>query len=419
MGVPISKECSGGDKVGVCWVPTSQDPMTAERSHAGIGHYADVIDKRDNYDLLVAHKVLRVIPAKDGGPPTVEFRSRDDKNAQVKRVTPKLEVVLSAGAIHTPQILQRSGIGAKAFLKKAGIDVVVDLPGVGYNFQDHCGPRFSFSLAQSFFPNQGSLTSNATFRQEAMEQYKKRPAQGPYTLAMGNSAIYIPLRNVTDHYMDIIHLITEQVESGTALDYLPSDVPDEVKKGYLAQLTLLAKSHAHPEQAILEAPWMSSAPGGGFLLKPLSRGTVMLNPEDHDAEPIVDYRTASNPVDLHVMASFLEFLRRYYATPTMKALGAVEQQPGAGVTKIEDIIESFRGGVTPSFMHPCCTAAMMPKEKGGVVGPDLKVHGVDGLRVVDLSIVPLIPGTHTSATTYAIGEKAAGMIIRKWSGGKM
>jgi choline dehydrogenase len=412
MGVHISKECSGGDKMGVCWVPTSQDPMTAARSHAGLGHYADVIDKRNNYDLLVSHKALRVIPNKDG-PPTVEFRARD-KDAKIQTVTPKLEVILSAGAVHTPQILQRSGIGASKFLESVGIDVVVDLPGVGYNFQDHCGPGFSFSLSQSVSPSQGSLNSNATFRQEALDMYKRRPAQGPYTLAMGNSAIYIPLRNVTDEYMDIIDAITRQAEDKTGLDFLPVGTPEEVKKGYLAQLALLAKSHAHPEQAILESPWMSSAPGAGFLLKPLSRGTVLLDPKNHDAEPIIDYRTASNPVDLQVMASFLKFFRRYYATPTLKAMGAVERSPGPEVTKMEDVIESIRGGITPSFMHPCCTAAMMPRDKGGVVGPDLSVYGVVGLRVVDLSIVPLIPGTHTSATTYAIGEKAADMIVKRW-----
>jgi len=415
MGVHVSKECSGGDKLGVCWVPTSQDPMTAARSHAGLGHYADVIDGRENYDLLVAHKVLRIIPNKDG-PPTVEFRSRNDKDDEVKTVTPKLEVILSAGAIHTPQILQRSGIGDKKFLDKVGIEVEVDLPGVGYNFQDHCGPGFSFSLTTSFSPNQASLNSNATFREEALKQYKERPAQGPYTLAMGNSAIYIPLRNVTEDYTDIIDAINAQVADKTALNYLPEGVPEDVKAGYLAQLSLLAKSHANPEQAILESPFMSSAPGGGFLLKPLSRGTVMLDPDNLYGEPIIDYRTASNPVDLHVMASFVHFFRRYYATPTMKAMGATERSPGADVTKIADIIESIRGGITASFMHPCCTAAMMPREKGGVVGPDLKVYGVEGLRVVDLSVVPVIPGTHTSATTYAIGEKAADMIVRKWAG---
>jgi choline dehydrogenase len=63
--------------------------------------------------------------------------------------------------------------------------------------------------------------------------------------------------------------------------------------------------------------------------------------------------------------------------------------------------------MTFSFMHPCCTAAMMPKSKGGVVGPDLKVHGADGLRIVDMSVLPLLPSSHLSATAYAVAEKVS------------
>ena len=160
----------------------------------------------------------------------------------------------------------------------------------------------------------------------------------------------------------------------------------------------------NPAQPILEAP--CAAPSGiAFLLKPLSRGTVMIDPNNHDAEPIIDYRTCSNPLDFEVMATFVPFFRNYFATPTLVAFGASEVQPGAGARTQDQIVEYLRGAVTASFMHPCCTASMMPKKKGGVVGTDLKVHEVEGLSVVDASIIPVIPGTHTSATAYAIGEK--------------
>lgn len=224
---------------------------------------------------------------------------------------------------------------------------------------------------------------------------------------MGNSAIYVSLPNVTSDYEAIVSAIRAQVEDGSALSYLPEDVPQTVADGYLAQLSLLAESHANPRQPILEAPWLSTTPGNGFLLKPLSRGSVRINVSDPDAEPLIDYRTAENPIDLDVMAAFTPFFRRYFETETLQALGPREVSPGANVTAAEDIIEYMRDVITPSFMHPCCTASMMPESKGGVVGPDLKVHGLGKVRVADISIIPLLPGTHTSATAYAIGEKVS------------
>ncbi|KAK1764936.1 hypothetical protein QBC33DRAFT_612669 [Phialemonium atrogriseum] len=416
-GLEPIKECAGGSKVGICWVPTSQDPVTAERSHAGIGHYQNVIESRDNYDLIVKHKVIRVVYDEDDtefkGPPKVEIKSLEDGSTIL--ATAKAEVIISAGAIHTPQILQRSGIGPASLLDEAGIKVVADLAGVGYNFHDHGGGAgASVSLNKTITPNPGTLSGNKTFSQEALDEYKLRPAQGPYTQAMGNSAVYVSLPLITDQYKDIVDAINKQLSDGTFKSYLPEGAAEPVIEGYKAQLEILAKELSDPESPVMESPFSGGPSGGGFLLKPLSRGTVLLNVSNPEGEPIIDYRSCSNPVDWDILASFVGYFRKYASTPTMQSLGAVEVSPGPAVTAQSDIIKSLRSVVTASFQHPCCTAAMMPREKGGVVGPDVRVHGVGGLSVVDTSIFPLIPGTHTSATAYAIGEKAADIIIRRW-----
>jgi choline dehydrogenase-like flavoprotein len=145
MGILERKECAGGDKDGLCWLPTSEHPVTARRSHSGTGHYAAINTTRTNLDLLVEHQVIRVVyPDKiSSGPPLVEVRSLRDGHSF--NITAKAEVVISAGALHTPVILQRSGIGPASFLKTAGIPVVLDLPGVGSNFQDHSGPGISWN----------------------------------------------------------------------------------------------------------------------------------------------------------------------------------------------------------------------------------------------------------------------------------
>jgi choline dehydrogenase-like flavoprotein len=145
-GVRTRQECAGGDKDGLCWVPTSQHPVTARRSYAGLGHYADVNLTRPNYDLLVNHQVTRVLYPNGNtrsGPPRVEIRSLS--NNTFFNVTAKAEVILSAGTFHTPAILQRSGIGHAPVLRAAGIPVLLDLPGVGSNLQDHSGSGISWN----------------------------------------------------------------------------------------------------------------------------------------------------------------------------------------------------------------------------------------------------------------------------------
>ena len=152
MGLQEPKECAGGDKEGICWVPTSQHPVTALRSHSELGHYAAVIDTRPNYDLLVKHQGVRVVFAKKprhkSSPPLVEVRSLVDNS--LFNVTAKAEVIISAGALHTPTVLLRSGIGPASVLKSAGIPVVLDLPGVGSNLQDHSGPAVSWNCMYPF-----------------------------------------------------------------------------------------------------------------------------------------------------------------------------------------------------------------------------------------------------------------------------
>jgi choline dehydrogenase len=137
--MPVQRECGGGEKHGLCWVPISGYSDTALRSHAGKGHYTEIIATRNNYDLLVNHKVRRVVYATNQttGPPLVEIR--DLATGTDITITATAEVVISAGSLNTPLILQRSGIGYAPFLQQAGIPVVADLPGVGYNLQDHGG----------------------------------------------------------------------------------------------------------------------------------------------------------------------------------------------------------------------------------------------------------------------------------------
>lgn len=185
------KEAAGGDATGVYWCPTSRDPATERRSYAKTGHYDNGAAQRPNFHLFPGHRVTQVI------------LSEDNKVAEGVRITPrdgpmpdtawevkaKREIVLSAGSVHTPQVLQRSGIGPRHILEAAGAVVRVELPGVGYNLQDHMnfGIGFTCGLLLFFFPpwasenihsrqtgtketfpNSTTLATNETFAAEAL-----------------------------------------------------------------------------------------------------------------------------------------------------------------------------------------------------------------------------------------------------------
>ncbi|EAQ87707.1 hypothetical protein CHGG_04326 [Chaetomium globosum CBS 148.51] len=424
LGVQEPKECANGNKEGICWVPTTQHPVTALRSHARLGHYAAVIDTRPNYDLLVKHQGVRVVYPKkarrNAGPPIVEVRSLADDN--LFNVTAKAEVIISAGAIHTPTVLMRSGIGPASVLESAGIPLVLDLPGVGSNFQDHTGPSVSWNLTTpgDFHPVPSAMDDTA-FAADAAAGFNETPSRGPYTLALANSAAYVSLPHLapSNHGSIITKIRAIAADAALAASYLPPDhrTSTPMIAGYQAQLSALADLLANAQSPSIESPFWTGASASAILLHPLSRGTVRLDPANPLAQPILDSRAGTNPVDFDLHLAHVRFLRRAGATATLRRYGAVEVAPGAAVDDADDdALRAFvRDSASLSFNHPCCTAAMLPEEKGGVVGTDLKVHGAGGrLRVVDISVLPLVPGSHLMATAYAVGERAAELIIREW-----
>lgn len=141
-------------------------------------------------------------------------------------------------------------------------------------------------------------------------------------------------------------------------------------------------------------------------MKVLSRGTICLNQSDRYAEPILNYRSLSNPLNEALMRESLKFARRYHkdSETVQTAFAPVEALPGANVTGA-DLDFYIRNTTTSTAGHMAGTCSMMPRHLGGVVDADLLVYGVTGLSVADASIMPLIPGAHTCATVYAVAEK--------------
>lgn len=154
-GFRFPKEAAAGDASGVYWAPTSMDPTTQRRSFSRTGHYEKEGGPagRSNFHLLPAHRVTQVLlsPSStsddddDWTADGVRYTPRDgDMPETVPEVRAKREIILAAGSVHTPQVLERSGIGPRPILEAAGAEIKVELPGVGENFQDHMNFAISY-----------------------------------------------------------------------------------------------------------------------------------------------------------------------------------------------------------------------------------------------------------------------------------
>jgi choline dehydrogenase-like flavoprotein len=149
-GYRFPEEAAAGDASGIYWTPNSINPHTERRSFARTGHYDGEPERRDNFHLLPAHRVTQLLLTESSESDSwiaegVRFTPRDgDMPDMPREVRAKREVIVAAGAAHTPQVLQRSGIGPRGVLEAAGAEVKVELPGVGENFQDHPNVAMSY-----------------------------------------------------------------------------------------------------------------------------------------------------------------------------------------------------------------------------------------------------------------------------------
>ncbi|SPO01487.1 related to alcohol oxidase [Cephalotrichum gorgonifer] len=385
-GVEFPRDGHAGSH-GVFWYPVSVDPETNQRSYSRTGHWEGL--ERSNYDLMTGSRVNRILIDEENSVYGVQIVAKGTNDSRTVLVSE--EAILSAGTIHTPQVLQLSGIGPAEFLESLDIEVKVDLPGVGANFQDHpIGPNIAFRWGEA--PPTPESTSN--YRSGG-------PGGGQGLVAFLSLPVAAP-----EEY----EAIAERYESLDLAEYAAEDTREEVLAGYDAQRNLYVR-----EMRRTGLSFMNYIVGGGPGASPInlhitSRGTIRLNATDLEADPVVDYRALSNPTDVDLMVAYLEFFRRFFTTGELGQWNATEVRPGEG----EDLEAFVRAGYNPQGWHPVGTAAKMRRELGGVVDDELRVYGVDGLRVADASIMPTLIGGTTQLTVYAIAEKVADMIMETW-----
>ncbi|KAK1994118.1 GMC oxidoreductase [Colletotrichum falcatum] len=322
------------------------------------------------------------------------------------------EVILAAGAIASPQLLELSGIGARDILERNGIQVLVDNPGVGENLQDHVYVPLGFAAKPGLPTNEDY--SNATYFQEQLDLYLQ--AKTGRLSSAGASSALLSLGQIAP-----------------ALDLDPPS-PDSSVPGLAEQYRLVLRgleSEAVAQELTIEggiSPQFSSdttrlfsagpsSPGNflsvlGVLEHPLSRGSVHVRSADAAVHPEIDPRYLSHPLDVVLLKAIALHLQTVARTRPLSDLlqgGGTVFQPGYHELTAQNAEDWVRSSVQSEY-HPCGTCAMSPRARGGVVDERLRVYGVERLRVVDASVFPLIPRANIQSLVYAVAERAADFI---------
>jgi choline dehydrogenase-like flavoprotein len=410
-GVHVPLDGNNGEAYGPSWYANTMDATTGRRAHARYAYIDPIKSSRTNLKILTGTTAQKIV-FDDKKKPTMAkgVEITDDATGKTSTVYAKKEVVLAAGAIQTPKLLQLSGIGPKRVLEAAGVKVLVELDAVGSNFQDHPYATVIFNTTTTTFPNQNSLVNNATFNASAWDQYVQHKT-GPYTYARGNALAFISLPDMTND----TNAVVSSLKSQNAETYLPAVYKGNKKllKGFTAQREAIASIFKRRDAAVTEFPVPADGTYGLVgIEKPLSRGTVYLNASNPTGPPEVIHNAFVNPIDRTIMAIGLRFFRTVWARPELDRFQISETVPGAQYTSDKEIYDALlaQASLSPTLAHPSGSCPMMPEHAGGCVNDKLMVYGTQHLSIIDASIIPIIPSCHLQATMYGIGEKAADIL---------
>src|SRR5690242_13003554 len=349
-----------GDSIGWC-----QQTRGGRRRASAARTYLRPALKRPNLQLVTHALVHRVLF--DGKRAVgVEF----SRNGITERADATREVILSAGAIGSPHILQLSGIGDAEHLGRIGVPVVHELRGVGRNMQDHYVVRVTY-------PVHGIGTAN--------ERARGLP------LASEVLRYVLTGKGILSYSASLIAASVKILPEAATPDVQNSFAPGSFKDGQIGQLEA--------------EPGLTGGPG---QMRPLSRGYVEAKTNRPGDAPTINPRYLTEESDRRAIVGGLKYVRRIFAAPALAPYVGEERLPGKQVQTDDELLDyAKRNGNT--VYHASCTCMMGP-QANCVVDSELRVHGIDGLRVIDASVMPSVTSTNTNAPTIMIAEKGAEMI---------
>jgi choline dehydrogenase len=358
IGLPYNNDFNGADTLGVGYYQTT---MLARRRLSAADAYLRLARHRHNLTVLT-HAAVSQIIFEGSRAVGVRFARR----GKVAEARTSREIVLAAGAINSPQLLMLSGIGPAEHLRSTGIAVKLDLPGVGQNLQDHLDVCIVHGST-----GKGSY-----------DRINEPLALLRYLMARSGP------------------LASNIAEAGGFAKSSPDiDAPD-------------IQFHFVPAQ--LDDHGRNRLPGTGMTihachLRPRSRGVIALRSNDYRDPPMIQPRYLSAPGDLEIMTQAAFLAREIFAAAAFRPARGAEVIPGAAVTSPDDMCDFIRQKAETIY-HPVGTCRM-GHDPLAVVDAELKVAGIDGLRIADASIMPTIVSGNTNAPTIMIAEKASDLML--------
>ncbi|CZT52318.1 probable choline dehydrogenase [Rhynchosporium secalis] len=391
IGIPNTQDFNSGSLFGAQYCSSTINPKDESRSSSQTS-FLNAADGRKNlkvYSLTTAQKILF-----DGNKRATGVSVKS--NGVTYAINARKEIILSAGAFQSPQLLMLSGIGPAASLQKFGIKVLSDLRGVGQNMWDHVffGPSSRVNV-QTFT----RLANDPTYilSQFATDYTVKKegPLTNPVCDYLGWEKVPLELRS--------------NFSPATRLDLakFPSDWP-EIEylsaPGYVGDFASL--SSKQPKDGFQYATILAA------IVAPLSRGTVTLASNSADDLPIIDPKWLTSTADQAVAIAAYKRLRQAFSSNAMSpVLIGGEYFPGSAVQTDDQILKTIQETLQ-TVWHAACTCKMgRSSDPDAVVDSQAKVFGVQGLRVVDASSFALLPPGHPQSTVYALAEKIAARIL--------
>jgi choline dehydrogenase len=372
-GIPHTTDFNRGDNEGVGYFQVNQ--KEGFRWNTARAFLRPTCYGRPNFELWNSAQVTRLVTQRgaDGELRCTGVEVWDG----VQHVTAEAtaEVVLCAGAIGSPQILQLSGIGPAALLQQHGIEVVADLPGVGANLQDHLQIRAVYKINGA--PTLNVLASSALGKARiGLEYLLKR--SGPMSMAPSQLGAFTRSDPNQPHANLEYHVQPLSLDAfGEPLHTFPAFTASVCN------------------------------------LNPTSRGTVHIRSADYKDAPAIAPNYLSTPEDRQVAADSLRVTRGIVAQPALAKYRPEEFKPGPQYQSDEELAR-LAGDIASTIFHPVGTTKMgRADDPMAVVDSQLRVRGVAGLRVVDAGVMPTITSGNTNSPTLMIAEKAAGWILKK------
>ncbi|EJD48758.1 glucose oxidase [Auricularia subglabra TFB-10046 SS5] len=389
-GLPLSPDLNGGEPNCVSFVPNSINWHDSDHRSSSASAYLTPIEaRRLKWLTLTTYQVTKILFSGTKAPVTatgVQFKKSDNTGSTFTAFARK-EVIISAGAIQTPALLQLSGIGDPAHLSSLGITTVVNLPTVGKNLQEQ-------TMSQLGASGNGN---NPTGR-------------GP------NDMIAFP--NLNQLFGSQASAARQTVSSSIA-SWANSQAANGLSAAALQTIMQTQANFILNNNApLVEMFYQTGVPNDiGILmwqLLPFSRGVVKINSTNPFTKPTIKVNFFSVDFDLQVQVAGSRLARRVLTSPPLSTLSTGEKTPGSAVPGGNNATDAaWRSWIQQKFntvSHPVGTAAMMRRGLGGVVDGRLRVYDTTNLRIADASVMPLQISAHLQSTLYGIGEKAAALI---------